>query len=53
MQHADCSKGNLVTNKVEINLDVLGSLMLYGIGGEVHRTNIVTINQGGPCRRSV
>jgi hypothetical protein len=33
MKDADLTDGNLLSDKMEINLDMLGVLMLNGIGG--------------------
>ena len=35
----------MISNEVEINLDVLGALMLDGVERHVHRANIVTVYQ--------
>jgi hypothetical protein len=37
--------GNLVTDKVKINLDMLRALMLNEVGRQVDATDIVTINK--------
>jgi hypothetical protein len=37
--------GNLVTEKVKINLDMLRALMLNKVGRQVDTTDIVTINK--------
>jgi hypothetical protein len=36
------------TNEVEINFNMLGALMLDGVGGEVDHTDVVVVDQGGP-----
>jgi len=36
-------KSNVLPNKVKIDLDVLGALMLDGVGGHVYGADIVTI----------
>jgi hypothetical protein len=38
---------------VEINLDVLGTLVLNNIGKHVDNTDAITINKGGTAKRSV
>jgi hypothetical protein len=40
--------GNALTNKVEINLDMIGVLVLDGVGGEVDGADVVTVDQSGP-----
>jgi hypothetical protein len=37
--------GDILSNKVEINLHMLDVLMLNGVGGEVDGTDVVTVNQ--------
>jgi hypothetical protein len=41
MQNADLAKRHLFSNKVDVDLDVLGAAMLYGVAGHVDSTNIV------------
>ena len=45
MEHTDGTDGNLLTNKVEIDLNMLRSLVLHGVGGEVDCTDIVAVDQ--------
>jgi hypothetical protein len=40
--------GNALTDKVEINLDMLDALVLDGVGGEVDNTDVVAVDQSGP-----
>jgi hypothetical protein len=40
--------GNALTNKVEINLDMIGVLVLDGVDGEVDGADVVTVDQSGP-----
>jgi len=49
----DVSNGNPLADEVEINLDMLRTLMLNQIGGEIHSTYIVTIDKCGPFERTV
>ena len=44
---ADGTNGNALPYKVETDLDVLGVLMLNGVGGHVDGADIVTIYQRG------
>jgi hypothetical protein len=48
VENMNISDSDALANEVEINLNMLGKLMLNGIGGEVDRANIVTVDQGGP-----
>jgi hypothetical protein len=40
--------GNALTNKVEINLDMIGVLVLDGVDGEIDGADVVTVDQSGP-----
>jgi hypothetical protein len=40
--------GNTLVDKVKINLNMLGALMLNGVGGEVDGTDVVAVDQSGP-----
>jgi hypothetical protein len=40
-------------DEVEIELDMLRALMLYGVGGEVHGTDVVKVDKGAPRQRTV
>jgi hypothetical protein len=42
------SDDNVLTDKVEINFNMLGALVLDGIGGEVDGADVVTVDQSGP-----
>jgi len=46
MEDADITSGNVLPNEVQIDLDVLGSLMLNGVGGHVDGTDVVAVDQG-------
>jgi hypothetical protein len=41
MQHANLAHGNTIVNKVQIDLDVLGALVLDGVRQHVDSANIV------------
>ena len=45
MKNAHITNSNLVKNKVKINLDMLGAVMLHKIGQEIYRTHVVTIDK--------
>jgi hypothetical protein len=53
MEDADLVDGDLLSNKVEINLHMLGALMLNEVGGEVDRADVVAIDQGAPRQRTL
>jgi hypothetical protein len=42
------SDDNVLTDKVEINFNMLGALVLDGIGGEVDGADVVTVDQSDP-----
>jgi hypothetical protein len=48
MEDADLTDGNLLSDKMKINLHMLGALMLNGVGGEVHDADIVAVDEGAP-----
>jgi hypothetical protein len=50
MEGVDLTDGNLLSNKMKINLHMLGALRLNGVGREVHDTDIVTVNKCAPKR---
>jgi hypothetical protein len=39
---------NALVDKVEINLNMLGALVLNGVGGEVDGIDVVAVDQSGP-----
>jgi hypothetical protein len=45
MEDADLTDGDLLSNKVENNLHMLGALMLNGVGGEVDGADVVAVDQ--------
>jgi hypothetical protein len=53
MKDADLIDVNLLSNKMEINLHMLGALMLNGVGGEVHDVNVVVVDKSAPRRRAL
>jgi hypothetical protein len=50
MEDADLADGNLLSDKMKINLHMLGALMLNGVGGEVHGADVVAVDKGAPRR---
>ena len=47
MKNTKITNGNPLPDEVEVNLNVLGTLMLYRIGGHVDCTDVVAIHQCG------
>jgi hypothetical protein len=39
--------GVMIADEVKVDLHILCAMVLHEIGGEVDRTNIVAINEGG------
>jgi hypothetical protein len=39
--------GNALADKVKINLNMLGALVLNGVGGEVDGVDVVAVDQSG------
>jgi phosphoglycerate-specific signal transduction histidine kinase len=50
MEDADLANVNLLSDKMKINLHMLGALMLNRVGGEVHGADIVIVDKGTPRR---
>jgi hypothetical protein len=48
MEDVELADVNLLSNKVEINLHMLGVLMLNGVDGEVDGTDVVAVDQRAP-----
>ena len=53
MQYLLIIDGNLLSNKVKINLNVLCALMLNRIGGHVDCADVVTIDLRGTAQGSM
>jgi hypothetical protein len=47
MEYPDITNSNTLPNEVEIDLNMLGTLMLNGVGGHVDGADVVAVNQGG------
>jgi hypothetical protein len=50
MEDAELTDGNLLSDKMKINLHMLCALMLNGVGGEVHGADIVAVDKCAPRR---
>jgi hypothetical protein len=53
MKDPGITKCNLLSNKVEVDLHMFRPLMLYWIAGEIHCTDVITIDQSGSTKRAV
>jgi hypothetical protein len=53
MEDANLTDDNLLLNKMEINLHMLGALMLNEIGEDVHDTDVIAVDKDAPRRRTL
>jgi hypothetical protein len=53
MEDTDLTNDDLLSDKMEINLHMLDTLMLNGVNGEVHDANVVTVDKNAPRRRTL
>jgi len=53
MQYFDMAKGDALPDEVEVNLNVLGSLMLHRVAGHVDSTDVITVHNRGAAEGSV
>jgi hypothetical protein len=53
MKDTDLADGNILSDKMKINLHMLDALMLNGVGGEVHSADVVTVDNGAPRRQGL
>jgi hypothetical protein len=52
MKNLNVTESNLLTNKVDVQLDVLGVTMMNGVGGEVDSGDVVAEDNGGLVNRT-
>jgi hypothetical protein len=45
VQDMDITDGNTLTDEMEVDLDVLCTLVLNGVGGEVDGADVVTVDE--------
>jgi hypothetical protein len=48
MEDADLTDDNLLSDKIKINLYILGTLLLNEVDGEVHSADIVALDKCAP-----
>jgi hypothetical protein len=53
MQDMNITDGHTFPHKVEVDLDMLRALVLNGVGGEVDSADVVAVDEGALCQRSV
>jgi hypothetical protein len=51
VKNSNVTESNLLMNKVDVQLDVLGATMMNGVGGEVDSGDVVAENNGGRVNR--
>ena len=52
MKNSNVTESNLLTNKVDVQLDVLGATMMNGVGGEVDSRDVVAEDNCGLVNRT-
>jgi hypothetical protein len=45
MEYVDLTDSNLLSDEMKINLHMLRALMLNKVGGEVHNTDVVAVDE--------
>jgi hypothetical protein len=53
MKDTDLTDGDLLSDKMKINLHMLCALMLNRVGGEVHDADVVMVDKSVPRRWSL
>jgi hypothetical protein len=53
VEDTNVPNGNALADKVKINLNMLGALVLNRVGGEVDDTDVVVVDQSGPRQGTV
>jgi hypothetical protein len=48
VEYTNVPDGNVLADKVKINLNMLDALVLNGVDGEVDDTGVITVDQSGP-----
>jgi hypothetical protein len=52
MKNSNVTESNLLTNKVDVQLNVLCATMMNGVGGEVDSRDVVVEDDGGLVNRT-
>jgi hypothetical protein len=53
MEDMELTDGYLLSDKMKINLHILGALMLNMVGGEIHESDIVAVDKCAPRWRNL
>ena len=48
MEDPNSTGGDIIADEVQIDLDMLGPLVLHWVGGEVDRADVVAVDQRAP-----
>jgi hypothetical protein len=53
VKYPDVADGHTVADEVQIDLHMLGPLVLHGVGGEVDRADVVAVDERAPGEGAV
>ena len=53
MEHTDVAESHTFPDEVHVDFDVLRSLVLHTVGGEIHGADVVAVDDRGASRRSM
>ena len=53
MEDPDLTQGHLLTDEVDVNLDVLRAPMMHRVGCHVDSTHVVTVDNSGRSERDM
>ena len=53
MKNAEMTKGNILANKMNVHLNMLGTLVLNWIGRQIDRADVVAIDNSGLLQRDM
>jgi hypothetical protein len=51
VEHPHLADGNPITDKMKVDLHMLGLLVLHRVGGEVDHTDVVAVDKCAPEKR--
>jgi hypothetical protein len=53
VQDVNIIDGHVFPHKMEVDLDMLRALVLNEVGGEIDDADVITLDEGALCQRSV
>ena len=53
MEDVEVAKLDLFSDEVDVELNMFGALVVDGVGGHVHRRDVVTVRDRGLCEVAV